>query len=799
MPNYNRAYDNNEEYFDDSDRVSSIRQDALITQRLTADNLDSLTADRDKVKIAHTTILGRAIHPLRKYLSRLVTALSNALYRVKAALFPSAKKSPENNVTTRFVEQREDDPANYTSRSRYTAANTNAELIDPPVEIAALLSPSGLNTKENLAFIENHPQSERLTEVLGKLLAAYIPLEQSDFDGLIEYPHLSKLFQVLVEIQPINNIVGRKSILRGIFAFEQATSISFLAEILAKLPESLIKTNLYEKLLPGFGADEGKLDNLNALLTILQDAELTPHLSQDDFDALIEKSKSYYYSFNHSYDPHHYNSMRAIIEELNSLEDNNNPLPELKLTQENFNQLMEMEYKKLENLSLIVKKLNSAQLLTQENFDQLLNLGDNLPDDGTHNIIQSKFYNLNLIVEKLSRVVLLTQENFDKLLSLGDDLVSATQAISTVLSDIPDHLWTPVVFNQLIEHSQQQNPLPILQGYVFDLLNEDNPAEEFERAQSTHTASVHQSVSESAQRLAKRYQAKIKNTAALDETIDQIEKYLSSLVKKSPTNINQAAQRALVSLKTKSFTDPTSQLSLKELLVLSFSAINDDEQRIGTRGDALGQFVQGLYEIQRGYNLSESGIDKKPKEPDLPICLPGAFNKLLEKLQTIHPDVEIRFITKDLAAKKLPTLVNELANDYLSHLANNAKTAKDFLGFTHLMDNLKKEGVELIFNAIKDKVTECIWDEFKTVYPDKSAPDFIEFIESGIYTELKQLKDFQPLLTNSIAYRDFCSQMLYSPRLFSAAKTQASATEQEHPFSHTESNCNKSPKNLSII
>ena len=491
--------------------------------------------------------------------------------------------------------------------------------------------------------------------------------------------------------------------------------------------------------------------------------------------------------------------MRAIIEELNSLEDNNNPLPELKLTQENFNQLMEMEYKKLENLSLIVKKLNSAQLLTQENFDQLLNLGDNLPDDGTHNIIQSKFYNLNLIVEKLSRVVLLTQENFDKLLSLGDDLVSATQAISTVLSDIPDHLWTPVVFNQLIEHSQQQNPLPILQGYVFDLLNEDNPAEEFERAQSTHTASVHQSVSESAQRLAKRYQAKIKNTAALDETIDQIEKYLSSLVKKSPTNINQAAQRALVSLKTKSFTDPTSQLSLKELLVLSFSAINDDEQRIGTRGDALGQFVQGLYEIQRGYNLSESGIDKKPKEPDLPICLPGAFNKLLEKLQTIHPDVEIRFITKDLAAKKLPTLVNELANDYLSHLANNAKTAKDFLGFTHLMDNLKKEGVELIFNAIKDKVTECIWDEFKTVYPDKSAPDFIEFIESGIYTELKQLKDFQPLLTNSIAYRDFCSQMLYSPRLFSAAKTQASATEQEHPFSHTESNCNKSPKNLSII
>ncbi|RDH40841.1 MAG: hypothetical protein CFE62_001540 [Candidatus Aquirickettsiella gammari] len=105
MPNYNRAYDNNEEYFDDSDRVSSIRQDALITQRLTADNLDRLTAGRDKEKIVRTTILARAIHPLRKYFSWLITALSNALYRVKASLFSSAKKSPENNVTTRFVEQ----------------------------------------------------------------------------------------------------------------------------------------------------------------------------------------------------------------------------------------------------------------------------------------------------------------------------------------------------------------------------------------------------------------------------------------------------------------------------------------------------------------------------------------------------------------------------------------------------------------------------------------------------------------------------------------------------------------------
>ena len=37
-----------------------------------------------------------------------------------------------------------------------------------------------------------------------------------------------------------------------------------------------------------------------------------------------------------------------------------------------------------------------------------------------------------------------------------------------------------------------------------------------------------------------------------------------------------------------------------------------------------------VYETQRGYNLSEEGIDDEQLE-DLPICPAGAMNKLIER------------------------------------------------------------------------------------------------------------------------------------------------------------------------
>ena len=107
------------------------------------------------------------------------------------------------------------------------------------------------------------------------------------------------------------------------------------------------------------------------------------------------------------------------------------------------------------------------------------------------------------------------------------------------------------------------------------------------------------------------------------------------------------------------FTDAGSDISLRELLALTFSAIQDDEKRISSVEDAGTQFVEGLYEIQRGYNLSNEGVDQGGL--DRPICSAGAFNKLIEKLVGIHQDCQIQFITRETASLKLPIVVREEA------------------------------------------------------------------------------------------------------------------------------------------
>ena len=50
--------------------------------------------------------------------------------------------------------------------------------------------------------------------------------------------------------------------------------------------------------------------------------------------------------------------------------------------------------------------------------------------------------------------------------------------------------------------------------------------------------------------------------------------------------------------------------------------------------------------------LTESGIDQGGL--DVPICAAGTFNKFIEKLQGIHPDCQIQFVTRKTASFKLP-------------------------------------------------------------------------------------------------------------------------------------------------
>ncbi len=291
--------------------------------------------------------------------------------------------------------------------------------------------------------------------------------------------------------------------------------------------------------------------------------------------------------------------------------------------------------------------------------------------------------------------------------------------------------------------------------------------------QSTHTASVHQAVSDSATKLAKRYKAIIDNTAELTTVILQVKDYVQSLPA-DPSGKNEAAKRCVerITADDYAFTDPRSQVTIRQLLALTFQAIKNRNTRVGSceDADAMVQFVEGLYEIQRGYNLSDTGVDKGGN--DRAICRPGAFNKLIEKLQGIDPDCEIRFITIETASLKLPIVVREEAIRYMKSLSDPS-TAEDLRAFTRLISQVKEDGVAAIWDQIKGNVADRMFDEFGSLFQNRDHHAFTNLIEAGQFAELPDLSIFQEQVQNSKGYHQYCSQMLrqigiFSPRGISA-------------------------------
>lgn len=154
--------------------------------------------------------------------------------------------------------------------------------------------------------------------------------------------------------------------------------------------------------------------------------------------------------------------------------------------------------------------------------------------------------------------------------------------------------------------------------------------------QSTHTASVHRSVSASAIKLKTRYLMSI-SINDLSGVLNQLseslfqEKRLSLTTQILQRNwryflhkffrIEYTAQDRLMAAKRcfirftafdYDFTDPVSDLSTQALLGLIARAMHDESCRKGTLQDAVSAMIEALYQCQRGYNLSDTFIDNRP-------------------------------------------------------------------------------------------------------------------------------------------------------------------------------------------
>jgi hypothetical protein len=118
----------------------------------------------------------------------------------------------------------------------------------------------------------------------------------------------------------------------------------------------------------------------------------------------------------------------------------------------------------------------------------------------------------------------------------------------------------------------------------------------------------------------------------------------------------------------------------------------------------------------------------------------------MEKLQGLHPDVEVLFITKQAAALKFPRVVKEEAMKYLTELFQKQPTGLS----TELLKQIQDEGVPAILEPISKNVTNRILDEFGALYNNSAENDlFKELMATAEYVDLGDLSNFEKTITSS--------------------------------------------------
>lgn len=241
--------------------------------------------------------------------------------------------------------------------------------------------------------------------------------------------------------------------------------------------------------------------------------------------------------------------------------------------------------------------------------------------------------------------------------------------------------------------------------------------------QSTHISSVDRTVAESIVRLKNRYGGRL-SVVEQEQFLVDIAAWAQRLdITDARAN---AAKRAVDSiLNGPTITHEETGVSLKELFVFCWMAIHDAFKRQTSIADALDLLQEGLYELQRGYNLSSQGVDLGGDDEE--VCEPGMFNKLVEKLVGIHSDVEINFITKEVASLKLNAVVKEVA---LSWYKANALLVNGMFNKTY--------AVEPIWNKIREQVKQKMFEDFSSLFLSYDDPEFNAFIDAGIDADVSE-------------------------------------------------------------
>lgn len=364
---------------------------------------------------------------------------------------------------------------------------------------------------------------------------------------------------------------------------------------------------------------------------------------------------------------------------------------------------------------------------------------------------QTAYAALHVALHRLELMGIRNPHNIRRLLEEPQNLalVYAMERLTHVVNEDDNLIGNQEIFDFLLEHRAFWTDVRIIenldglravnQPFVrLDQLQREvarpvaRIAQDLNGRQSTHTASVHNSTSKSATRLQECYRS---NASAFNTVLDisiaqRVRNYDKNLVgQRTDEQILDSLNSAINKLASSVHTDATSGVSSKSLLQYCWAAVHDSTQwREGvTEETAEACFYAALYEVDREYALSESGVDSG-QSGSHQACAGGTFNKMIEGMAKIHKLCEVNFITPATAALQLPCVVRQVLK---AHLAENADA----------LEQVKNEGLSAVWSELQPRVLEEMQRNFSAIYPSASGhvnANLLALVEAGEYTDLTQ-------------------------------------------------------------
>lgn len=230
--------------------------------------------------------------------------------------------------------------------------------------------------------------------------------------------------------------------------------------------------------------------------------------------------------------------------------------------------------------------------------------------------------------------------------------------------------------------------------------------------QSTENSSLHNSVKKSILALKERYMPHVTDSTTLQmrheaysRALGELRDFCSQYVSSQDVAMQRTCQAALRLLSRLEHVSSryniheATHMSIRDVIVLAWWAIGDEKAWLPGVAieDARLRLVEGLYSIQRGGNISD-GPDNL--SDDMPICVSGAMNKIIEMLVGIDKDAAITMVNMTTASAKMLVVIREEASTYARY------------------NDVSEEN---IIHHITSAVTARMWEEFAVLFPASPA------------------------------------------------------------------------------